>query len=459
MKRIVSLLLFVIALAHPILAQDYKAYSFPLGYRVAAMNASGQVAGTGNGQVFLWTRAGGFQYLGNLGGGTSLPTAINDSGAIAGRSTFPDGTIHAFLWTQSGGMQGLGSLLGGESDAFAINAAVQVTGITYAPDYRMFHAFFWSQATGAVDIGSLGGDPFSFAPALNNKGEVGGISTNAHTSETVFRWTQSEGIQAQPSFGAPLSSSSAINDSGQIAGQSTYSDGRNHAALWSPDGSIQDLGILSGDSGSFATLMNAAGHIAGFSAHPSGRTDIARTFFWAPGTGMIDIGAGPSANPGLFGLNNRDQILGQTSPIPGQSSFTYLWSPTLGVHKIGGTLHARVGTFNDAGQFLAQNGQKGKLFTPFMHVTLSSSQNPSVQGQSVTFTANVSAIVGAPPDGEQVRFRDGSRIIGTGTLSNGTASFTTQTLKVGTHNIFAKYAGDSNYYASTSVKLIQVVNP
>ena len=57
-----------------------------------------------------------------------------------------------------------------------------------------------------------------------------------------------------------------------------------------------------------------------------------------------------------------------------------------------------------------------------------------------------------------VTFDDGSTVLGTFTLTNGTASFTTSSLAVGTHSIKAVYAGDANFKTSTSAVLKQVVN-
>ena len=89
--------------------------------------------------------------------------------------------------------------------------------------------------------------------------------------------------------------------------------------------------------------------------------------------------------------------------------------------------------------------------------TLSSSPNPSAQGQAVAFTATVSSKTGAPPDGELVSFMRGKTVLGTGTLSGGSATFTTSILKVGTTTVKAVYGGDSNFVGSTSKALKQVV--
>jgi hypothetical protein len=89
---------------------------------------------------------------------------------------------------------------------------------------------------------------------------------------------------------------------------------------------------------------------------------------------------------------------------------------------------------------------------------LSSSANPSTHGQAVTFTAVVTSGLGAPPNGEIVTFKKGTTVLGTGTLSGGSASFTTSALPVGTNYIKAVYGGDSNFAASTSKAVAQVVN-
>src|SRR5271165_443975 len=88
---------------------------------------------------------------------------------------------------------------------------------------------------------------------------------------------------------------------------------------------------------------------------------------------------------------------------------------------------------------------------------LTSSPNPSTYGQAVTFTAAVTSARAAPPDGETVTFKRSATVLGTGALSGGSTSFTTSTLKVGTNSITAVYAGDSNFAASTSKAVSQVV--
>src|SRR5207237_7125945 len=90
---------------------------------------------------------------------------------------------------------------------------------------------------------------------------------------------------------------------------------------------------------------------------------------------------------------------------------------------------------------------------------VASSVNPSAFGQSVTFTATVTAT--APGTGTPtgtVTFKDGATPIGTNTLSAGQTTFTTSSLSVASHTISAVYNGDGNFNASTSPNLTQTVN-
>jgi hypothetical protein len=85
---------------------------------------------------------------------------------------------------------------------------------------------------------------------------------------------------------------------------------------------------------------------------------------------------------------------------------------------------------------------------------LTSSPNPSTRGEAVVFTAVVTP---APPDGETVTFKNGSMVLGTGSLNGGSAAFTTSTLHVGTPHVRAVYGGDLIFEGSTSNGVKQVV--
>ena len=88
--------------------------------------------------------------------------------------------------------------------------------------------------------------------------------------------------------------------------------------------------------------------------------------------------------------------------------------------------------------------------------SVASSNNPSISGTAVTFTATVTSSATGTPTGT-VTFQDGASALGTGTLSGGTATFTTSGLTAGTHSITAIYGGDANFAGSTSPVLTQTV--
>lgn len=89
--------------------------------------------------------------------------------------------------------------------------------------------------------------------------------------------------------------------------------------------------------------------------------------------------------------------------------------------------------------------------------SLVSSVNPTVSGQSVTFTDTVTASSGGTPAGG-VTFYDGAASIGTTTLNaSGKAMLTTASLAVGTHQIKAVYAGNTVHAGSTSNTVTQTV--
>jgi len=91
---------------------------------------------------------------------------------------------------------------------------------------------------------------------------------------------------------------------------------------------------------------------------------------------------------------------------------------------------------------------------------VTTSVNPSVFGQMVTFTVTV-----APPPQDiftptgTVTLLDGGAAITSGQLAGGMAAFATNALPAGTHTITVSYSGDANFNGSTSSTLSQTVLP
>jgi hypothetical protein len=87
-------------------------------------------------------------------------------------------------------------------------------------------------------------------------------------------------------------------------------------------------------------------------------------------------------------------------------------------------------------------------------VTVTSSLNPSIFGQSVTLSAKVTPNTATGT----IQFLNGSTVLGTVTISGGSAALSISSLSAGAHSITAAYSGDANDAAGTSAVLTQTVN-
>lgn len=86
--------------------------------------------------------------------------------------------------------------------------------------------------------------------------------------------------------------------------------------------------------------------------------------------------------------------------------------------------------------------------------TLTSSPNPSTQGQAVTFTARISSPTVKPTG--PVTFKVGTTVLGTAQLTGGKATLMISSLPVGSTKVTATYYGNSNVRKS-SASVIQTV--
>jgi len=89
--------------------------------------------------------------------------------------------------------------------------------------------------------------------------------------------------------------------------------------------------------------------------------------------------------------------------------------------------------------------------------TLSSSPNPSIYGQSVTFTTTVTSTAGTPTG--IVELFNGSTAIGSGILTGGKTSIPVSFLSAGSDSITAAYQGAPTFAATSSAPLVQRVSP
>jgi Bacterial Ig-like domain (group 3)/FG-GAP-like repeat len=86
-------------------------------------------------------------------------------------------------------------------------------------------------------------------------------------------------------------------------------------------------------------------------------------------------------------------------------------------------------------------------------ILMASSLSPAAYGSPVTFTASLPFLATGI-----VTFKDGSTLLGSATITAGSAALSNQVLAVGSHSITASWPGDNNYTSSASVPLGQTVS-
>jgi hypothetical protein len=89
-------------------------------------------------------------------------------------------------------------------------------------------------------------------------------------------------------------------------------------------------------------------------------------------------------------------------------------------------------------------------------VTLTSSTLSPFSGIPVTFTALAASSTTGTPTGT-VSFYDGTNLLSTAPITNGSATYTPSGLAGGAHNITAVYSGDANFTTSTSSAVVETV--
>jgi probable HAF family extracellular repeat protein len=270
--------------------------------------------------------------LGNCGG-LAYSFGINDSGAVVGYCTNGGSAQRPFLWTKAGGLQNIGTLGGDVAGATAVNNAGSVVGSSDLPGDLIYHAFLWTMATGTQDLGTLGGS-YSSAQGINNVGQVvggSGIAGNANESD-VFLWSQSTGMQDLGTLpGLPFCFGLAINDDGQVAGYCQQLPGNSpqRAFLWTQATGMKDLGTLGGLS-SQARGINSSGEVVGLADTPD---NVIHAFYWTQNGGMQEI-VTPGTASQAFAVNDSGEVAGAFFP----SEAAFVWTKAGGVKKINALL-------------------------------------------------------------------------------------------------------------------------
>jgi probable HAF family extracellular repeat protein len=301
-----------------------------VGYSV---NDRGWVAGRSNlpgnqsRHATLW-RSGALTDLGTLGGPNSavLWPVKNVRGVVTGiaQSAEPDplnerwscgfffpaatGTGYrcfGFSW-KNGVMTPLRTLGGTHSFATGSNNLGQIVGwaentvhdpTCVLPQVLQFRAVMWGPRNGQIsELPPLPGDSVSAATALNDHGQVVGISGICDQAAGRFSaihnvlWESGDAIDIGDLGGVAWNTPMAINQDGDVAGfaNASAADGGNfnpRAFLWIEGQPIQNLGTLPGDVTSQALGINESRQVVGQSCDVD---DNCRAFLWQNGV-MTDL--------------------------------------------------------------------------------------------------------------------------------------------------------------------------
>src|SRR5437867_866087 len=159
----------------------------------------------------------------------------------------------------------------------------------------------------------------------------------------------------------------------------------------------------------------------------------------APGSGS------PQAGTVQFRVDGAD--LGPPVAVSGGQATKWTTTLAVGSHTVSAVFSGDA-SFNGSTGTMASAQVVNKAGT---RTSVTSSVNPSVFGQSVTFTATVGATApGSGTPNGSVQFNvDGSALGGPLVLSAGTASISTSALAVGAHAVTVSYGGDTSFNGST----------
>jgi len=310
----------------------YKITTLPaLGLSLSrgmAINNQGWVAGwslpgDGTRQAVLW-RDGGITPLGTLGGPSSTVPwpGLNNGGMVVGISQ--------------------------TTDLDPLNEAWSCEAGNFLPvtvPHKICRGFVWENNL-MQPLPTLGGT-HGFATAVNNLGQVvGWAETPVHDPTCVgvqvlqFRavlWEPKKGTTQElpPYPGDSTSAATAINDNGQVVGisgdcfVSVGAFSARHAVLWD-HGTVAKLPNLGGTTWHTPMAINSAGDVVGFS-NPNEPGDavgdfIARAFLWTKGSATAtDL----KTLPGdffseAFSINARGQVVGISfGGLNGPRAFLY----------------------------------------------------------------------------------------------------------------------------------------
>src|SRR5262249_50468139 len=197
------------------------------------------------------------------GGFSSYATGVNNKGQVVGwaengihdptcNPAFQVLQFRAVIWEPDGRIRELPPLPGDStSAATAINDRGQVVGISgdcgvAVGSVSARHAVLWENGI-PIDLGNIGGDAWNTPTAINNRGVIVGFANTAPGTARTFEafiWTKNQGMKSIGKLPGDLRSEAlGINEKGQVVGLSRGGPFVFRAFLWE-DGTLTDLNTL-----------------------------------------------------------------------------------------------------------------------------------------------------------------------------------------------------------------------
>jgi large repetitive protein len=364
------------------------------------------------------------------GQSTTLSAVVSPTGSgnPTGSVTFTDGANTLGTITPSGGTAQLvtSSLSAG---SHSVTASYSGDSNFSASSSTVF-TLVVNQATSSLSLGSTGNtvymQPVSFTATI----------TPLHAGIATGTATFQDGVTAPGS--TSVAGNSAIFTTSMLAVGS-------HSITATYSG---DSNVTGSSSSALAEIVSKAAAVSTVSSsvNPSAlEQPVTFTVVVFPQFGGVPTGT--------VVLKESSVVLSTLALSGGQANWTTS-SLALGTSQITAVY---AGDLNFAGSTSAILKQAvSKLAATTTKTT--SSPNPATLEQAVTFTATVSSADGVPTDGGSVTFKNAGATLGVGTLSGGTATFTTSSLTAGSHPVIAIYSGNATFASSTSPTLTETVS-
>ncbi|PXX14761.1 putative secreted protein with PEP-CTERM sorting signal [Nitrosomonas ureae] len=243
------------------------------------INNLGQVVGhymTENGDFLPFVtgpNGNGMADPGILTGSNTALYGINESGQIIGSYSLNNDGRSFIADADSTNINDIGSLAGLSTHAVSLNNSGQVVGYSLGSDGRD-HAFITNNdGTGLKDLGTF--DPkyykTSIAYDINDSGQTAGYSSmdNSFWAQAFITGADGTGITSIGTLGGTYSAATAINNAGQVIGLSSAEFGGFEHSFIYANGGMTDLTLLpevvnAGWTDIYVSDINNNGQITGW---------------------------------------------------------------------------------------------------------------------------------------------------------------------------------------------------